>query len=405
MKSGAAATRSQAAVVKHQPQYGNGIPRCAAPFVPQLSSIMTPQVLELLNALQGAGHQGSADRQNPHGAAGTIRGLQVFPQGEGRNSLASHSFAEGMALPMAVDHVHGAHSPAQSPRSTMPRCMSVDIMPIADAAATSPPQGEVVDVAMRSPHHLQHGAPIVPAIADVAASGQVADMMAPMQAQFDSDAIVAKERKKQKDLKDDKGKKRNRTGRTQPLKKVQKQDAEAEDDECNSDSDADSDASLAKVCKKKSNLKETKPKKRNKTATTLQKNARQNEPEPEEGETTSGGEDESDEVPAVSPRRRAANSRQAKAAARARTKPECGKKAIRPPYPKDARVLQYKGSKFTDPLRYGYSTIFNSLQKSSWRLKLFPSDKHEIYFSYNAKKLSPKASWEKLVKKVKMVNK
>ena len=65
-------------------------------------------------------------------------------------------------------------------------------------------------------------------------------------------------------------------------------------------------------------------------------------------------------------------------------------------------VVQYPGTKARDPVHYEHSTVYTSTIKMRWRLKLFGADKHEEYVSFRT---NPKKSWDRLVKRMKSVNK
>ena len=86
--------------------------------------------------------------------------------------------------------------------------------------------------------------------------------------------------------------------------------------------------------------------------------------------------------------------------AKKRLTPETGKKGGVPPHPANKKTLEFPGVKSkSGPKYYGYSTIYTDMLKRSWRLKLYPGDRHEAYFKFG------RDGWRALVDKIQRVNK
>ena len=147
--------------------------------------------------------------------------------------------------------------------------------------------------------------------------------------------------------------------------------------------------------KRKKHAKPTGGKKaRKRPAVNAEGSSEEEEEKGEEGCEESGTE--SDSEGAACPPKKGAD-----VPASQRSKPERGAKPRVCPHPKDPSVLKFAGIKQQAPRHYGHSTIYTSVDKCGWRLKLFGGDKHEQAFPFTAR---PKDSWEALVKRCRQLN-
>jgi hypothetical protein len=68
-------------------------------------------------------------------------------------------------------------------------------------------------------------------------------------------------------------------------------------------------------------------------------------------------------------------------------------------HPRDPQVLQFPGTTAKAPVHDANSTIYTSVGKQSWRLKLSPGDKHEVWFNWNCEGEAAGA-WRNLLSKM-----